>query len=91
MEIEGNYEGFAANQKRKFLSCKWVAVANILAWPVAYYAMHRWLQSFAFRASIGWEIFLLSASLALVISLLAVSYQSIRAALANPVDSLRYE
>jgi len=53
--------------------------------------MIRKLQSFAFRASIGWEIFLLSASLALVISLLAVSYQSIRAALANPVDSLRYE
>jgi putative ABC transport system permease protein len=74
---------------RDFL--KWVAVANILAWPVAYYAMHRWLQSFAFRASIGWEIFLLSASMALVISLLTVSYQSIRAALANPVDSLRYE
>jgi len=74
---------------RDFL--KWVAVANILAWPVAYYAMHRWLQSFAFRASIGWEIFLLSAGMALVISLLTVSYQSIRAALANPVDSLRYE
>jgi putative ABC transport system permease protein len=74
---------------RDFL--KWVAVANILAWPIAYYAMHRWLQSFAFRASIGWEIFLLSASMALVISLLTVSYQSIRAALANPVDSLRYE
>ena len=61
---------------RDFL--KWVALANILAWPVAYYAMHRWLQSFAFRASIGWEIFLLSASMALVISLLTVSYQSIR-------------
>jgi len=74
---------------RDFL--KWVAVANIFAWPVAYYAMHRWLQNFAFRASIKWEIFLLSAGMALVISLLTVSYQSIRAALANPVDSLRYE
>ena len=74
---------------RDFL--RWVTVANILAWPVAYYAMHRWLQSFAFRASIGWEIFLLSASMALVISLLTVSYQSIKASLANPVDSLRYE
>ena len=74
---------------RDFL--KWVAVANILAWPVAYYAMHKWLQSFAFRASIGWEIFLLSAGMALVISLLTVSYQSIKAATANPVDSLRYE
>ncbi len=74
---------------RDFL--KWVALANILAWPVAYYAMYRWLQSFAFRASIGWEIFLFSAGMALVISLLTVSYQSIRSALANPVDSLRYE
>jgi putative ABC transport system permease protein len=74
---------------RDFL--KWVAVANLLAWPVAYYAMHRWLQSFAFRAGIGWEIFLLSASMALVISLLTVSYQSIKAALAKPADSLRYE
>ncbi len=74
---------------RDFL--KWVVVANILAWPVAYYAMHRWLLSFAFRASIGWEIFLLSAVVALVISLLTVSYQSVKAALANPVDSLRYE
>jgi len=74
---------------RDFL--KWVTVANILAWPVAYYAMHRWLQSFAFQASIGLEIFLLSAGMALVISLLTVSYQSIKAALTNPVDSLRYE
>ena len=74
---------------RDFL--KWVAAANILAWPVAYYAMNRWLQSFAFRASIGWEIFLLSAGMALVISLLTVSYQSVKAATANPVDSLRYE
>lgn len=74
---------------RDFL--KWVAVANILAWPAAYFAMHGWLQSFVFRTSIGWGIFLLSAGMALVIALLTVSYQSIRAALANPVDSLRYE
>jgi putative ABC transport system permease protein len=74
---------------REFL--KWVAFANILAWPVAYYAMHKWLQNFAFRAMIGWEVFLVSGGVALVISVATVSYQSIKAAVANPVDSLRYE
>ena len=70
---------------------KWVALANIIAWPVAYYAMNQWLQNFAFRASVGWEIFILSAGMALVVSLITVSFQSIKAAASNPVDSLRYE
>jgi len=70
---------------------KWVLLANLIAWPVAYFAVHNWLQNFAFRTRIGWEIFLLSGSLALVISLLTVCYQSVKAALADPVDSLRYE
>ncbi len=74
---------------REFL--KWVALANLIAWPVAYYAMHNWLQNFAYRVMIGWEIFLLSAGMALSISIITVSYQSIKAAVANPVDSLRYE
>ena len=74
---------------REFL--KWVALANIIAWPVAYYAMHKWLQNFAYRVMIGWEIFLLSAGAALLISVVTVSFQSLRAAVANPVDSLRYE
>jgi putative ABC transport system permease protein len=70
---------------------KWVLLANLISWPLAYFAVHNWLQNFAFRINIGWEIFLLSGSLALAISLLTVFYQSIRAAVANPVDSLRYE
>nr|NIO48591.1 cell division protein FtsX [Candidatus Aminicenantes bacterium] len=70
---------------------KWVLLANLISWPVAYFAVHNWLQNFAFRTNIGWEIFLLSGSLVLAISLLTVCYQSIRAAVANPVDSLRYE
>jgi putative ABC transport system permease protein len=74
---------------REFL--KWVALANILALPVAYYAMHRWLQNFAYRIMIGWEIFLVSAGVALAISVVTVSFQSIKAALTNPSDSLRYE
>ncbi len=68
-----------------------VALANIIAWPVAYYAMNQWLQNFAYRTSIEFWIFLLAAGLAFLIALFTVSYQAIKTALANPVDSLRYE
>jgi putative ABC transport system permease protein len=70
---------------------RWVVLSNVLAWPVAYYFMDKWLQNFAYRVNIGIWIFVLSASLALTVALITVSYQSIRAALANPVESLRYE
>jgi putative ABC transport system permease protein len=70
---------------------KWVLVANILAWPVAYFVMERWLQNFAYRVSIGVGTFLLSALAALTIALVAVSFQSLKAALSDPIDSLRYE
>jgi putative ABC transport system permease protein len=68
-----------------------VLMANVLAWPVAYFAMNKWLQNFAFRVGIGLWVFAASAALALIISLLTVSYQTIRAAGMNPVNSLRYE
>jgi len=70
---------------------KWVLVANIIAWPVAYYAMSRWLQSFAYRISIGPGIFVFSAAVALLIAMLTVSSQAIKAAIANPAKALRYE
>lgn len=70
---------------------KWVLVANIVSWPIAYYAMNKWLQNFTYRVNIGIWVFILSASLALIVALITVSYQSIKAALANPVESLRYE
>jgi putative ABC transport system permease protein len=70
---------------------KLIAVANLIAWPLAYYAMKRWIQNFAYRIEIEIWIFLLAAVLALVIALATVSFQAVRAALANPVDSLRYE
>jgi len=70
---------------------KWVIAANLIAWPVAYYVMNRWIQNFAYRTSLGIWPFLLSAVLALGIALLTVSAQSIRAALAAPIDALRYE
>ncbi len=70
---------------------KWVLIANIIAWPVAYYFMNQWLQDFTYRTKLGWEIFVLSAVLALVVAMLTVSYQAIRTAHMNPVESLRYE
>jgi len=68
-----------------------VLIANAIAWPVAYLTIGRWLETFAYRTHITCTLFLLSGSLVLIIALATVSYQSIRAALANPVDSLRYE
>lgn len=68
-----------------------VMVGNIIAWPLAYLLMNNWLQSFAYRIEIGWWVFALAGALALLIALLTVSYQAIRAALANPVKALRYE
>jgi putative ABC transport system permease protein len=70
---------------------KWVVIANIIAWPIAYFAMNKWLQNFAYRTKLNLWIFILSGFAALTITLLTVSYQSIKAARANPVDSLRYE
>jgi putative ABC transport system permease protein len=69
---------------------RWVVLANVIAWPVAYYVMKTyWLQNFPFRVNIGLLTFIYAGVLSLVIALLTVSYQSVRAALANPVDSLR--
>jgi putative ABC transport system permease protein len=70
---------------------KLVVIANLVAWPVAYFAMRRWLENFAYRIELGFGTFFLAAALALLIALLTVSYNAIKAALANPVDSLRYE
>ncbi len=68
-----------------------VAVAVVLAAPLAYFAMQTWLEGFAYRIAVSWQLFLLVGALALTIALLTVSYQAIKAARANPVKSLRYE
>jgi putative ABC transport system permease protein len=70
---------------------KWVLVANLIAWPTSYLIMKEWLNEFAYRINIGFGTFLLAAFLALVIALLTVLFQSIKAATANPVDSIKYE
>ena len=74
---------------RDFL--KLVGIAFVVAAPLAYFAMNRWLEAFAYRIEISWGIFLMAGSLSLAIALLTVSYQAVRAALADPVKALRYE
>jgi putative ABC transport system permease protein len=70
---------------------KLVAIAVLIASPIAWFAMNNWLQDFAYRIHIGWWIFLTAAVLAALIALLTVSFQAIKAAIANPVKSLRTE
>ena len=68
-----------------------VLFANLFAWPTAYFLMHKWLDNFAYRVNIGFWIFIFAAAIAFVIALLTISFQAMRAALANPIESLRYE
>jgi len=68
-----------------------VVVANAIAWPIAFFAMKKWLQSFPYAVNIGLMTFILTSLLTLIIALSTVGYQSIRAARKNPVESLRYE
>lgn len=70
---------------------KWVAIAFVIATPIAHYVMNKWLQNFAYKTSLSWWIFALAGLLALGITLLTVSFQSWRAATRNPVEALRYE
>jgi putative ABC transport system permease protein len=68
-----------------------VLLANLIAWPLAWWVMHRWLQDFAYRTAISWWIFALAGLTAVVIALLTVSFKALKAALANPVKALRNE
>jgi putative ABC transport system permease protein len=70
---------------------KLVLIATIIAFPIAWYAMSHWLHGFAYRVDMHWWVFVLSAILALIIALITVSFQAIKAAIANPVESLRSE
>jgi putative ABC transport system permease protein len=68
-----------------------VVIAAVIAFPVAWYVMNHWLQTFAYRINIGWAVFVLSAIVALLIAFATISFQAIKAAMANPVKSLRSE
>jgi putative ABC transport system permease protein len=70
---------------------KWVAIAFVIATPISYFAMFKWLESFAYKTELSWWIFALAGLLAMGIALLTVSWQSWKAATRNPVEALRYE
>jgi len=70
---------------------KWVAIAFVIATPIAWYAMHKWLENFAYKTELSWWIFAMAGLLALGIALLTVSFQSYKVAVINPIESLRYE
>ncbi|MFX0117542.1 MAG: ABC transporter permease, partial [Candidatus Hodarchaeota archaeon] len=70
---------------------RWILLAAVFACPIAYWAMNRWLQNYVYRIEIEWWPFVIATGLAFLIAILTVSYQSIKAATANPVESLRYE
>jgi putative ABC transport system permease protein len=69
----------------------WVLLANVVAWPAVYYAVGRWLRGFAYHVTPGAGPAALAAVFSLSVALLAVGYKAVRASLANPVDSLKYE
>jgi putative ABC transport system permease protein len=70
---------------------KLVLIAALIAFPFAWWAMNKWLQSFAYRIHISWWIFLAAGIIAILIAVITVSFQAIKAAIANPVESLRSE
>lgn len=70
---------------------RWVIIAFVIALPIAYYAMNRWLENFAYKTALSWWIFAMAGILALGVAILTVSWQSWRAATRNPVEALRYE
>ena len=68
-----------------------VMFANFIAWPIAWYFMNNWLQGFAYRINIEWWMFAAAGMAALFITIVTVSFQSVKAALSNPVEALKYE
>ncbi len=70
---------------------KLVTISIVIATPVAWWAMHKWLQSFVYRVTINWWMFVLAAAIALGITFITVSFEAIKAAMANPAKSLRTE
>jgi putative ABC transport system permease protein len=87
--LGASVKGIVYNLTKDF--SKWVLVGNFIAWPLGYLVMNRWLGNFAYHTKIEMWIFLFSALAAFLIAVLTVSFQSIKAAIVNPIDSLRYE
>jgi putative ABC transport system permease protein len=70
---------------------KLVMIAILVAFPIAWWATNKWLEDFAYKTNIGWSVFVFAGTAALLIALLTISFQAIKAAIANPVKSLRTE
>jgi putative ABC transport system permease protein len=70
---------------------RWVILANLIGWPLAWFIMNQWLRKFAYRIELDLSVFLLPALLTLVIAWMTVSFHTVKSARANPVESLRYE
>ena len=89
--LGANVSGIVVLLSREFT--RWVLVANVIAWPLAYLAMYSWLRGFAYRINLNSQIgfFLVAAVGALFIAWVTVSFQAVKAATSDPVDSLRYE
>lgn len=68
-----------------------VSIAFVIALPLAWYSTHRWLQDFAYRVEVGWSTYILAGVTAILVAIVAVGYHAVKAATANPVDSLKYE
>jgi putative ABC transport system permease protein len=87
--LGASVRGIVALLSKDFL--KLVLLSIVLASPIAWYFMHNWLNDFAYRINLSWWIFLLAGAWASLIALLTISFQAIKAAIANPVKSLRTE
>ncbi len=87
--LGANMPGLVNVLSRDFM--KLVLIANLLGWPLAYYMMNSWLQNFAYKQPISWQVFAYTGLGALVIAFISVAYHSIKTASANPVKSIRYE
>jgi putative ABC transport system permease protein len=87
--LGANVSGIVGLLSKDFIAL--VTIASLIAFPIAWWALHKWLQDFAYRIEVPWLAFLAAALLALIVALLTVSIQAIKAALTNPVKSLRTE
>ena len=87
--LGASVQNIVAMLSKDFL--KRVLIATLIAWPLAWFAMNKWLQDFAYRINMSWWIFFASGILAIMIALITISFQAIKAAIANPVKSLRAE
>jgi putative ABC transport system permease protein len=87
--LGASVQNITAMLSKDFL--KFVLIATLIAWPLAWFAVHKWLQDYAYRITISWWVFILAGFIACLIALATVSFQAIKAAIANPVKSLRTE